>query len=254
MTDLGKSSRGGTSTDRSFPGGHLVIVLTGATGSGKTELLAALAARGEQSLDLERLAGHRGSAFGGLDRKAQPSHAAFQGEVRAALARARADRPLWVEDKGDYVGSVGLPPELIIALGRSPAVEVREDSAAARVRRILDGYGGADDSQWLRSVDLIAPRLGPERTARVRAALAAGDRGTAVAVLLNYYDAGYRHRAATLRRPVLGTVGPTDVDRAIRLASTVDSADPDRQLADSAGGEVGEGQRHVGQRVGALDR
>ena len=213
MTDLGKSSRGGLS----FPGGRLIIALTGPTGSGKTDLLTALARRGEQTLDLERLAGHRGSAFGALGRPAQPSHAEFQAAVSSALAAAAADRPLWVEDKGDYLGSVGLPPELVVALRHAHRVEVRAGSPRARVRRILDEYGPSPVSAWLRAVDLIAPRLGQARADVVRRALRRGDRASAVRVLLTYYDAGYRHRAAALDRPLLGVVGSTDAASTVRL-------------------------------------
>ena len=41
-------------------------VLCGRTGSGKTRLLQALAAQGAQMLDLEGLAGHRGSVLGAV--------------------------------------------------------------------------------------------------------------------------------------------------------------------------------------------
>jgi tRNA 2-selenouridine synthase len=39
-------------------------ILGGCTGSGKTEILQVLAAKGEQVIDLEKLANHKGSAFG----------------------------------------------------------------------------------------------------------------------------------------------------------------------------------------------
>ena len=62
---------------------HRLILLDGNTGTAKTELLALLAARGAQVVDLEHLAAHRGSLFGGVEQP-QPSQKAFEG----ALARA----------------------------------------------------------------------------------------------------------------------------------------------------------------------
>src|SRR5689334_11221645 len=55
-----------------------LVVLCGATGSAKTRVLQALAARGEQVLDLEALAAHKGSLLGALPDTPQPSQTAFE--------------------------------------------------------------------------------------------------------------------------------------------------------------------------------
>ena len=55
-----------------------LIVLQGATGSGKTMILHELAKQGEQILDLEKQANHKGSAFGALGMGEQPTTAQFQ--------------------------------------------------------------------------------------------------------------------------------------------------------------------------------
>ena len=46
--------------------GREIRVVAGLTGTGKTHVLRALAERGENVIDLEKLAHHKGSAFGGL--------------------------------------------------------------------------------------------------------------------------------------------------------------------------------------------
>ena len=61
-------------------------VVCGATGSGKSRLLQALAARGAQVLDLEALACHKGSVLGVLPDADQPSQKAFETRLLAALA------------------------------------------------------------------------------------------------------------------------------------------------------------------------
>src|SRR3954471_9866283 len=143
----------------------MLIVLVGLAGSGKTELLHRLAATGEHVVDLEALAAHRGSAFGAFGQPAQPSHDGFQAAVRAALAVPAART--WVEDEGEYLGSVGLPPELNAALRVAPCVEVSAPRAD-RVRRIVATYGAAPAVDWLCALDSIATRLGPDRAARAR--------------------------------------------------------------------------------------
>ena len=53
-------------------------ILGGYTGSGKTEMLRALKRQGEIVVDLEEIAGHKGSAFGNIEIKKQPSQEMFE--------------------------------------------------------------------------------------------------------------------------------------------------------------------------------
>ena len=61
-----------------LPQAYNFRVICGATGSGKTRILQALAARGEQVLDLETLASHKGSVLGVLPGQPQPSQKWFE--------------------------------------------------------------------------------------------------------------------------------------------------------------------------------
>src|SRR3546814_11513836 len=62
-----------------------IVLVDGDTGSGKTEILQELAARGAQVVDLEALACHRGSLFGGLAGPPQPSQQMFESRLLAVL-------------------------------------------------------------------------------------------------------------------------------------------------------------------------
>ncbi len=74
------------------------ILLTGFTGSGKSDILRALAEQGEQILDLEKLANHKGSAFGGLMMPAQPTTEQFQNDLFEAILKLDLTKRIWVED------------------------------------------------------------------------------------------------------------------------------------------------------------
>ena len=100
-----------------------VVVLDGNTGSAKTELLALLATRGVQVIDLEGLANHRGSLFGAMP-GGQPAQRAFESRLAMALAALDPSRPVVVEAESSKVGNRRLPPELWKAMCAAPRIAV----------------------------------------------------------------------------------------------------------------------------------
>lgn len=187
------------------PGGHL-IVLGGLAGSGKTELLQELGVAGEQVLDLEALARHRGSAFGAIGMPPQPSHEAFARLVTEQVDRADPSRPLWVEDEGPFIGSVGVPPGLQDAIGRAPVVSL-DVPFDVRVARLARTYGDADPDALLTALVRSRRRLGAERASEAAACVRRGDVHAAVACVLPWFDAAYLRRTPAYgERPVLATI------------------------------------------------
>ncbi len=73
-----------------------IRLLGGRTGAGKTELLLALGAKGVAVVDLEGLAHHRGSSFGGLGLPPQPSVEHFENRLALALQRHRGAPEIWL--------------------------------------------------------------------------------------------------------------------------------------------------------------
>lgn len=199
--------------------GPRVVLLSGLTGAGKSAALAALERLGEQVLDLQSLAAHRGSAFGGFGRPGQPTHREFQAAVRAGLGRADPERVLWIEDCPPYLGSVGLPAELLEIMATAPRIELRR-ARVDRVAVLVEEYGSAPVRSWLDAVDRITPRLGAAAP-QVRRAVVGGHLDRAVDVLLRYYDHGYAH-AHPRRAPVAvidpGPAGDAARARAVRAA------------------------------------
>jgi len=87
-------------------------VVSGLTGAGKTRILKALAQHGESMVDLEGLANHRGSAFGAIGQIAAPTTEQFENLLFAELERCSDSKRIWVEDEGNRIGSVSVPPTL----------------------------------------------------------------------------------------------------------------------------------------------
>ena len=87
--------------ERAFPAP--VVLLDGNTGTAKTEVIARLPALGVQSIDLEGLANHRGSALGGQG--AQPSQKAFETALAMRVAALDPSRPVVVEAESSRIRS-----------------------------------------------------------------------------------------------------------------------------------------------------
>lgn len=119
-------------------------VLCGPTGSAKTRVLHALAQQGEQVLDLERLAGHRGSVLGAVSGIEQPSQKKFETCLFTALADFDLQRTIWVEAESRCIGKLALPNALLQRLRASPVVEITA-STQARLAYLLRDYAWLGD-------------------------------------------------------------------------------------------------------------
>lgn len=157
------------------------VIVGGMTGTGKTEVIAAL----DNSIDLEGHANHRGSSFG-KRATGQPSQIDFENRLAIDLLRRRAggQQQFVLEDESRLIGSCSLPLSLNQRMQQLPMVWL-EDSFEDRVQRILRDYvidlcaefsvlHGEDQgfalfaARLLQSLDNIRKRLGGELHARLR--------------------------------------------------------------------------------------
>jgi tRNA 2-selenouridine synthase len=114
-------------------------VIAGPTGSGKSQILQQLSLNGEQVLDLELLAKHKGSVLGNLPGEPQPSQKYFDTLVWQTLKSFDPSRPVYIESESKKVGSCQVPDQLIIAMRQSPCFVIAA-SIATRVRLLLAEY------------------------------------------------------------------------------------------------------------------
>lgn len=121
-------------------------VLCGPTGSAKTRVLQALAARGAQVLDLEACARHRGSVLGAWPGVAQPSQTAFETLLAQALEPLDLQRPIFVEAESSRIGRIAVPQPLVQRLRASPCIEIQA-SPAARLAFLLRDYANLGDDR-----------------------------------------------------------------------------------------------------------
>lgn len=165
-------------------------VLGGLTGCGKSEILRALAELGEQVLDLEQLASHRGSAYGALGLAPQPTNEHFENLLASQLRRFDLSRPIWVEDESRLIGRCKVPDTLFVSMRAAP-LWIVERSPEERVAHLLSIYGNSSPHLLREATLRLSKRLGGERVKAVLSAIDRDDPAVAVRVLLDYYDRTY---------------------------------------------------------------
>ncbi len=204
------------------------VLVSGLTGSGKTEVIQALSS----TVDLEKLAHHRGSSFG-KHATDQPVQINFDNSLAIALLRlhARGQSHIALEDESRMIGRCALPISLRDKMQTSSVVWL-EEPMEIRVERILHDYvedlgaqfaaklgaeAGFDafSARLLESLQNLIKRLGGERHTRLAAAMQAAldeqkSKGTLDLhrewirpLLSEYYDPMYEHQRESKRSRVI---------------------------------------------------
>jgi tRNA 2-selenouridine synthase len=171
------------------------LVVAGLTGSGKTEILRALHGLGEQVIDLEGLANHKGSVFGGLGQPAQPSTEQFQNDLFEALHQLDPARRIWIEDESIAVGKIFLPSPFWQTMCESPLVVVSVPREV-RLKRLTEEYGSADRDEFAKALQGITKKLGGQNYNAAIKELTLNNMSAAIDIILNYYDKAYANSLA----------------------------------------------------------
>lgn len=123
---------------------NLLAVVCGHTGAGKT---AFLSKRPLNSIDLEALAEHRGSAFGLRPGAVQPSQATFENRLAVRLIElesvAKTGARIWVEDESRTIGKLILPKSLFHRMMTAPAIRLKRERRA-RAQSLVKLYFDED--------------------------------------------------------------------------------------------------------------
>lgn len=165
-------------------------VIGGLTGSGKSQVLKALEAKGEQIIDLEGLACHKGSVFGGLMMPPQPTTEQFQNDLFEDLMRLDPSRPVWIEDESIGIGNVFLPGGFWRQLSSAPVFDISAGKEA-RIERLVKEYGAADKNEFAAAMQSITRKLGGQHYKAAKEKLDEGDMSSTIEILLTYYDKAY---------------------------------------------------------------
>ena len=193
-----------------------LVLLDGGTGSGKTAILQRLAERGVQTLDLEALAMHRGSLFGGFAAAPQPSQKMFESRLLMALVALDPARPVVVEAESSKIGEINLPPAVWSLMKEAPRIEVVAP-LAERARYLVRAYGDivANPEALEEAFARLPTHPGRERLESWRKLAADGAyEALAQALVELHYDPAYARGRKKDARPRLLTIALETLDEA----------------------------------------
>jgi tRNA 2-selenouridine synthase len=193
---------------QSFEQQYPFKILSGYTGSGKTELLQQLKADGEKIICLETIASHKGSAFGNINMPPQPTQEMFENllshELRAIScepveATAGLQTPntkpqissIWLEDESQRIGLVNIPNALWNTMRNAPLYFL-DIPFEERLKHITEEYSRCEKDRLRHAVERIKKRLGGLEAKNALQYLEESNYTECFRILLHYYDKLYR--------------------------------------------------------------
>ena len=194
---------------------HRFILLDGNTGTAKTAILTRLATLGIQVIDLEGLAGHRGSSLGAIA-GGQPDQKGFETALAVALDACDPVRPIIVEAESSKIGHINLPPQLWAKMITAPRIMI-EAPIDARAAFLETAYADMIDNP-----SELAARFAPLRSIRGHvvvdgwlALLRAGKfHALAKALMEQHYDAAYAKSRGSDVRTTIVTISASNLNDA----------------------------------------
>jgi tRNA 2-selenouridine synthase len=169
-------------------------VICGMTGSGKTRVLQEIGSLGEQILDLEGLAVHRGSVLGNEPNIDQPTQKAFETALWNALRNLDPAKPVFVESESKKVGGLHIPDVLMEKIRSGACIELRS-SVQTRVSWLIREYQHflIDTDNFKSKLALLTAHYGKAQIAKWVDAIDAGNFPELVQELLvKHYDPAYQ--------------------------------------------------------------
>jgi len=173
--------------DQNYP----IEIIGGYTGSAKTEIIQSLKLVGEQTIDLEGLANHKGSAFGAIGMPVQPSQEMFENLLATELSKYKEVKTtIWVEDESQRIGLVNIPQPLWNQL-RTKQVYFFDIPFEERLNYLVLTYGVLPKDKLNAAILRIQKRLGGLETKNSVQFLENDEIHNCFNILLKYYDKLY---------------------------------------------------------------
>jgi len=167
-----------------------IILLGGKTGSQKTKFLQELKKQGEQVLDLEKLANHKGSVFGALGEAEQPTQQQFIINTLTAFITNSSEKRIWIEQEAHKIGNLFIPQEIWQQMVNSPIIYL-EIELSKRIENLIKDYGSFNKNLLKDCIKRLESKIGSERTKKINHHIEMNNQKEVVKLLLEHYDKFY---------------------------------------------------------------
>ncbi|MGQ1946929.1 tRNA 2-selenouridine(34) synthase MnmH [Geofilum sp. OHC36d9] len=165
-------------------------VVGGYTGAGKTHLLHYLDEQNHQTIDLEGLAHHKGSVFGGIGQPEQPTSEQFENNLYEKMRLLNPAAPLFIEDESLKIGKVSMPQTLYQQI-RSAMIYFIDVPREERALLLANDYNFDNIEPLANAIIKITKRLGGLETKQALELLYQRKFYEVALTSLNYYDKTY---------------------------------------------------------------
>lgn len=204
---------------------HLkIIILGGKTGSGKTAILKELKNKGEQVIDLEALAHHKGSAFGWIGEKEQPTVEQFENNLFEVFRCIDPSRRVWIENENRSIGTVFVPQGFWNQMKNAPLIHI-EVPFIKRIEHLVQVYTQNSKEDLIASFKKIESKIGSENLKKTIEWINNANFGTAAAMALKYYDKAYMHTFENNPAPIKRTLEIDNFDYSKTAENLIHLAD-----------------------------
>lgn len=170
-----------------------INIIGGYTGSGKTIILQELIKKNKAVIDLEGIAGHRGSAFGRIGLPEQTSVEMFENKLGIELYQTDKKYPgqsIWMEDESQRIGAVSIP-HLLWRSMRKSKVYFLDIPFEFRLNYLVETYGRLEKQALIDATLRIQKKLGGTETKLACKYLEENECKASFEILLKYYDKLY---------------------------------------------------------------
>ncbi len=198
-----------------------IVVIGGKTGTGKTKLLKLLEENNYQIIDLEGLASHRGSTFGGLGMPEQPTNEYFENAIAEKLYSFKDIDNVFVEAESANIGKCKIPHEFFKQMKCSRRIEIQR-SQSNRIAELIKTYSIFSQDELKDAVLRIKKRLGPQRTKFALESIQQKKWDLVCKSVLEYYDKCYDFEKAEVENIMCVDLTDLNYDKNIlRLINSV---------------------------------